>query len=56
MDTSGQSMCLKEVTSTGADYFAVFVPKSGAIRTFYPDATPGCDSRSAPVRSCTCGR
>jgi hypothetical protein len=56
MDSSGQAMCLKEVTRTGADYFAVFVPKSGAIRTFYPDATPRCDSRSTPVRSCTCGR
>ena len=55
-DETGKKMCLKEVVTPGdPDYLAVFVIKNGAVRTFYPDASPRCDVASAPVQSCTCG-
>lgn len=55
MRSPSRQMCLKRVTRGGSDYLAVLVVKSGAIRTFYPDATPQCDRRPAPVGACMCG-
>lgn len=52
---TGKRMCLKPVgNGSGSGYFAVFVVKARAIRTFYPDATPRCDTGGPPA-SCACG-
>lgn len=52
--TSGKAMCLKKVAEPGQrDYLAVFVIKNGAVRTFYPDASPSCD-RDGPPENCLC--
>jgi Bacterial EndoU nuclease len=51
---SGKAMCLYRVAKDERPYFAVFVIKSRAVRTFYPDASPSCD-RERPAESCLCG-
>jgi hypothetical protein len=51
--TSGKAMCLHEVAAAARSYFAVFVIKGEAVRTFYPDASPACD-RGRPAASCPC--
>ncbi|HKA78794.1 MAG TPA: EndoU domain-containing protein [Xanthobacteraceae bacterium] len=54
--SSGSAMCLYQVAQPSvSSYFAVFVIKSEAVRTFYPDASPSCD-RGRPVDSCLCER
>jgi Bacterial EndoU nuclease len=53
--TSGKAMCLHGVADQNAMlYLAVFVIKSSAVRTFYPDASPTCD-RNRPAENCLCG-
>ena len=53
--SSGKTMCLHRVAKPGDPaYHVVFVIKSGAVRTFYPDASPRCD-RDRPAESCLCG-
>jgi hypothetical protein len=49
----GKAMCLAKVKDGAAEYLAVFVIKSGAVRTFYPDASPSCDNRQ-PAAACMC--
>lgn len=52
--SSGKAMCLKKVAEVGQrDYLAVFVIKNGAVRTFYPDASPACDG-GRPAVNCLC--
>jgi hypothetical protein len=52
--TSGKAMCLHRVAEpTVREYLAVFVIKNGAIRTFYPDASPLCE-RDRPAANCMC--
>jgi Bacterial EndoU nuclease len=52
--TSGKAMCLHAVGGASANpYLAVFVIKSAAVRTFYPDASPTCD-RGRPADNCLC--
>jgi len=52
--TSGKAMCLYKVEEPNERaYLAVFVIKSGAVRTFYPDASPTCD-RNRPAENCLC--
>ena len=52
--TSGKAMCLFGVTDPNVrPYFAVFVIKSAAVRTFYPDASPSCE-RGRPAEACLC--
>jgi hypothetical protein len=52
--TSGKAMCLHRIAEANERaYHAVFVIKSGAVRTFYPDASPSCD-RNRPAESCLC--
>ena len=42
--SSGSAMCLYQVAEPSVSpYLAVFVIKSEAVRTFYPDASPTCD-------------
>jgi EndoU nuclease-like protein len=54
--SSGSAMCLYQVAQQSASpYFAVFVIKSEAVRTFYPDASPSCD-RGRPADTCLCER
>src|SRR5262245_18140597 len=54
--TSGKAMCLYEVPEPSVgSYLAVFVIKSTAVRTFYPDASPTCD-RDRPPDNCLCAR
>lgn len=48
----GTLACLHPVAEPG--YLAVFVARDGAIRTFYPDASPSCDS-GGPPQGCLCG-
>jgi hypothetical protein len=51
---AGKSMCLHRVAEPNERaYFAVFVIKSGAVRTFYPDASPSCDG-GRPAATCLC--
>jgi Bacterial EndoU nuclease len=53
--TSGKAMCLHRIAKPNdPPYLAVFVIKSGAVRTFYPDASPRCD-RDRPAENCMCG-
>jgi hypothetical protein len=50
----GAVMCLVELRpSVGAPYFAVVVSRDGAVRTFYPDASPRCDDGAQPA-ACAC--
>jgi hypothetical protein len=50
----GAGMCLVELRpSAGAPYFAVVVSRDGALRTFYPDASPRCDDGARPA-ACAC--
>jgi hypothetical protein len=52
--TSGKAMCLHKIEEANERaYYAVFVIKSGAVRTFYPDASPSCD-RNRPAETCLC--
>jgi hypothetical protein len=52
--TTGKAMCLHKVTEGGQrDYLTVFVIKNGAVRTFYPDASPTCD-QNRPADTCLC--
>jgi hypothetical protein len=52
--TSGKAMCLHRVAEPNTrPYLAVFVIKSNAVRTFYPDASPTCD-RNRPPENCLC--
>jgi hypothetical protein len=54
--SSGKSMCLFQVAEPSVSpYLAVFVIKSEAVRTFYPDASPTCD-RGRPADTCLCER
>ena len=54
--SSGKSMCLHQVVEPNVSpYLAVFVIKSEAVRTFYPDASPTCD-RGRPADTCLCER
>ena len=47
-------MCLATVEETGvARHVAVLVLDRGAVRSFYPDASPHCDG--GPARDCACG-
>jgi hypothetical protein len=53
--SSGKAMCLHRIAKPNdRPYLAVFVIKSGAVRTFYPDASPSCD-RERPAENCLCG-
>ncbi|MFC3227500.1 EndoU domain-containing protein [Marinibaculum pumilum] len=53
-DRPGNTVCLHRVTpQAGEPYLAVFVARDGAIRTFYPDASPACDG-GAPAAGCLC--
>ncbi|WP_347239140.1 EndoU domain-containing protein [Dolichospermum sp. FACHB-1091] len=38
--SQGKSACLLNITDNDKTFTNVFVAKNGAIRTFYPDATP----------------
>jgi hypothetical protein len=52
--TSGKAMCLHRVAEANERaYLAVFVIKNGAVRTFYPDASPSCDA-DRPAETCLC--
>lgn len=52
---AGERMCLHPLGEAhGAPDFAVLVERSGAIRTFYPTASPACDG-GGPPRECLCG-
>jgi hypothetical protein len=52
--TSGKAMCLHKVAeANGRPYLAVFVIKNGAVRTFFPDASPSCDG-NRPAEGCLC--
>ncbi|TVR05775.1 MAG: hypothetical protein EA385_17330 [Salinarimonadaceae bacterium] len=52
---AGERMCLHRLGEAhGAPDYAVLVERSGAIRTFYPTASPSCDGGAAP-RNCLCG-
>jgi hypothetical protein len=54
--SSGKAMCLYQVAEPGVSpYLAVFVIKTEAVRTFYPDASPTCD-RGRPADTCLCER
>lgn len=49
-----EAMCLHRISSsTSRHYYAVLVSRAGAIRTFYPDASPSCDRRGPPGE-CLC--
>lgn len=49
-------MCLAAVEDAGvARHVAVLVLDRGAVRSFYPDASPRCDD-GGPARGCACGR
>ena len=51
---AGETMCLHRIARPESrSYFAVLVTRAGAIRTFYPDASPSCDTRGPP-ESCFC--
>lgn len=50
----GEGMCLLERESRAGRYTAVVVLREGAMRTFYPDASPRCDGGGRPA-SCACG-
>jgi hypothetical protein len=51
---AGETMCLHRVMRPESrSYYAVLVSRAGAIRTFYPHASPSCDTR-APPESCLC--
>lgn len=51
----GEAMCVHEIArSESRSYHAVLVSRAGAIRTFYPHASPTCDRRLPPDR-CLCG-
>ena len=53
-DRPGKTVCLhKVVPPAGEPYLAVFVARDGAIRTFYPDASPACDG-GEPALRCLC--
>ena len=53
---SGKAMCLHSVAEANErPYLAVFVIKNGAIRTFYPDASPTCD-QNRPPQNCMCAQ
>jgi len=50
----GESMCVHAVERSGSrSYQAVFVSRAGAVRTFYPHASPTCDRR-LPPEHCLC--
>lgn len=50
----GESMCLHTIRRpSGRRFTAVLVARAGAIRTFYPDATPTC-GRGQNRASCAC--
>ena len=52
--TTGKAMCLHKVAEAGQpEYLTVFVIKNGAVRTFYPDASPTCD-QNRPADTCLC--
>jgi hypothetical protein len=52
---AGEAMCVHEITrSESRYYYAVLVSRAGAIRTFYPHASPTCDRR-LPPEQCLCG-
>ncbi len=52
----GERMCLHRVSRPGArSFLSVFVARAGAIRTFYPDASPAC-AGGLPVSACLCER
>jgi hypothetical protein len=54
--TSGKAMCLHRIVEPDErPYLSVFVIKNGAIRTFYPDASPSCDA-NRPADTCLCAR
>jgi hypothetical protein len=51
---SAKAMCLHRVAEANErPYLAVFVIKNGAVRTFYPDASPSCD-QDRPADTCLC--
>jgi hypothetical protein len=51
----GEAMCVHEVgRSESRSHLAVLVSRAGAIRTFYPHASPTCDRRRPPEQ-CLCG-
>ena len=51
---SGRASCLHAVREAPhRDYLAVFVARDGAIRTFYPHASPRCDDGRAAA-ACLC--
>jgi hypothetical protein len=51
----GEAMCVHQIArSESRRYQAVLVSRAGAIRTFYPHASPTCDRRRPPER-CLCG-
>lgn len=53
-DGRGGPACLYRVAERGQPTFlAVLVSRDGAIRSFYPDASPSCDS-GGPTSSCLC--
>ena len=41
--TTTNQACLLNITDDGKTFKNVFVRRSGGVRTFYPDATPGAD-------------
>jgi hypothetical protein len=51
---AGERMCLHRISKPQSrSHYAVLVSRSGAIRTFYPDASPSCDRR-LPPENCLC--
>lgn len=51
---AGERMCLHRIgTPPSRSHYAVLVSRSGAIRTFYPNASPSCDRR-LPPENCLC--
>jgi hypothetical protein len=51
---AGEAMCLHLIERRDSrSYFAVFVLRAGAIRTFYPHASPRCDG-GRPASACLC--
>ena len=52
--SSGKAMCLHRVAEPNErPYLTVFVIKNGAVRTFFPDASPSCDG-NRPAENCLC--
>lgn len=52
---AGEAMCLHEVARPeGRRHDAVLVARAGAIRTFYPHASPACEG-GRPAQACRCG-